>query len=93
MIEYVIVMIVYVMIKWYYDYRYGKKLVELMDKIEDLMIEKYRAKKDMVNLISVVGEKLVEIGEKDERIRELEGEVEKLQMRPMRPKRHRVDDD
>jgi SMC interacting uncharacterized protein involved in chromosome segregation len=62
----------------------------LLLRIEDLVIEKYRSRRDIVVLLEKVGEYADEISKKEKTIRELEENVENFQ-RQIRQKRIRTE--
>lgn len=94
---FVTLLFVFIFVRWYFEHKYGRKIESLLDRIEDLIIEKHRSKKDIVGLLATVGEQSVEIATKNERIEELESTIVSLQKRysekPVRTKRLRGDSD
>lgn len=78
---------------WYFDRKYRKRLNSLSDKIEDLMVDRYRSRKDIVNLLNTLSDQAGELEMRDAKIEELTKNANlNMFMRselPMRPKRAR----
>jgi uncharacterized protein Yka (UPF0111/DUF47 family) len=74
----------------YFTRKYSNKIDDLLLRIEDLVIEKYRSRRDIVVLLEKVGEYADEISKKEKTIRELEENVENFQ-RQIRQKRIRTE--
>lgn len=74
-----IFMFTYIWNLWYFTRKYNNKIEDLLCKIEDLIIEKHRARKDIVSLLATLSEQKIEISYKDEKISELENRIYSIQ--------------
>lgn len=91
MIEYISIFLFTFIVIWrYFTRKYSNKIDDLLLRIEDLVIEKYRSRRDIVVLLEKVGEYADEISNKEKTIRELEENVENFQ-RQIRQKRIRTE--
>ena len=93
MIEYIaIFMFNFLVIWWYFMRKYNNKVEDLFLRIEDLIIEKYRLRKDIVQLLEKITYYSDEISKKDTTIMELSEKNDDLQ-RQLRQKRSRTETD
>lgn len=64
---------------WYFTHKYNSKVNDLVERIEDLIVEKHRLRKDIVGLLGKIGEHAEEVSQRERTIRGLEEKIEDLQ--------------